>query len=74
LEAFGLSLQAINALENGLGVLYVSELRGVTEVDLLELEGFGPAKLRSLRAALRNFIEGKVVKSKAECLRFTEGK
>ena len=61
LEDHGLSLRAVNALEEHGGFIYVDELEGVTAEQLLSLcsgsASFGPLGLSELRTALRNFLE-----------------
>jgi len=69
LEAYGLSLRAINSLEDGLGLLYVDELSQVTEGDLRKMPYFGPRTAEELRQALRNWLDGRIVKTPDDCAR-----
>jgi hypothetical protein len=74
LEAYGLSIRGINALEEQFGLLYVDELQGVGKCDLeCGKRFFGPCGIVELRRALRAFFEGRPVKTVEECVAFSHG-
>ena len=75
LEAYGLSLRVINGLEDCFDFLYVDELAGLTEDQMLsESWGrsnvLGPGGIQELRTALQNFVDGRRLKTPAECAAF----
>ena len=74
LEPYGLSLRTINQLENYCGFIYVDDLVGVTESQLQRAWYFGTAAIAELRAALRNFLEERVVNSEEDCIGFSKSR
>ncbi len=69
LERYGLSVRNFNMLEEHMGIIYVGDLRGVTEEDLrCGCQGFGVAGVNELRRALRAFLEGRPVKTVEACI------
>jgi hypothetical protein len=67
LEVYGLSLWMITTLEEWCGFIYVDQLETVDEAYLKKVDGFGPASIENLRTALRNYVNGTVVKTPEQC-------
>ena len=68
LEIYGLPLYIINLLETRLGILYVDQLEGRRATEFLALEGFHVCRLKTLRAAVRRYLDGTPVKTVEECI------
>ena len=73
LEVYGLPIREINILEESGGLLYVDQLRSVTEVQLMRYRNFGVHGLELVRAALRRWVAGRPVKTVEECVVFRRG-
>jgi len=58
LEFHGLTAMALNLLDN-LGVVYVEDMTGLHEDDVLAAEGGGPNTLHNIRESLRNWRDRK---------------
>ena len=60
LEEFGLSLVAINSIEEEMGLIYIDQLQGVTAERLQRCcPMMGNARIEQLRRALRKWLEAK---------------
>lgn len=68
LEIYGLPLYIINLLESRLGILYVDQLEGRSAEELLALEGFHVRRLKTLREAVRRYLDKEPVKTVKECI------
>ncbi|MFA7176719.1 MAG: hypothetical protein WC114_05690 [Smithellaceae bacterium] len=68
LEIYGLPLYIINLLEARLGILYVDQLEGKSAEELLAMDGFHDRRLKTLRDAVRRYLDGTPVKTVGECI------
>jgi len=56
LEGSGLSVRAINLLEERAGVVWIRDLVGMREEDLLSIVAIGPVIIKQLRLSLGLFL------------------
>jgi hypothetical protein len=73
LEVYGLSPVVIDNLEEGLGVIYVDELREVNLSDVLSCNRMGVKRVEELRSALRRYLSKSPVRSPEQCVSFSNG-
>lgn len=67
LEICGLSVRTIGLLEK-MGYLYIRELEQLTEKELRAEPNVRDAALAEIRNALRNYQEGRAVKTVRQCV------
>ncbi len=68
LELFGLSCRLCNMLEADCQAIYVRDLLHIKCETLASIPYFGPKGIQQVQEALRNFHDGRQVKTIEECL------
>ena len=67
LEVYGLPYRTIGLLDSS-GLLWLRQLEGWTEKDLLDLPNMGMARVRELKMAIQNYVVSHKVKTIEECI------